>query len=695
VVAPATATIEVFDTVRLTATPRDSSGNVITGRPITWSSSEPGNVPVLASGRVQGFQRDTATITATVDGVNGTATVIVRVSVVSVNVPALVTVLWGDSVRVLAQIQGTGGLTPDNPSVTWVTRDTMIAIVSATGLVLARGSGTTFVVAEAGGRRDSTLVQVPPRVATVELTPATDTLLADSTVQFIVSLRDSTGAPATVSSISWSSLDTLVAAVTGGGLATGRGHGVAGIVAAAQGRSDTATLVVYRPTVASVDVAPDTIALWTDERSQLTATLRDSAGNLLVRRATWSSAAPGTATVDTTGRLTGVAAGRTVIRATADGATDSVAVTVDTMAGRIIALSGGEYFTCALTDAQVVYCWGANGDGQVGVDRADRPCDTILACIGRPSRVVSPVLFAALASGQEHSCALGVDSVAYCWGSDRFGQLGGGPTVTCPSGYACSPAPQAVGGGIKFLAVAAGAYHTCAIAADSTAYCWGNNYDHQLGVDSLVTTPHPSPTPVYGGLRFRTLALGRSHSCALTGSGASYCWGDNTPFGGTFTTKAPTALGGGLTFILLTSGLYHACGLTPAGVAYCWGLNGSGMLGNGTTQPSANPTSVNGGTFSSLSAGGTTTCGVTSVSQTMCWGNNDNGQLGGGAGGYQVVPVLVPGVPTFGSVAVAGYHVCGVVPGNAHCWGNNGLGQAGIGPASPTIVGPTRVIGQH
>src|SRR6266850_935277 len=68
---------------------------------------------------------------------------------------------------------------------------------------------------------------------------------------------------------------------------------------------------------------------------------------------------------------------------------------------------------------------------------------------------------------------------------------------------------------------------------------------------------------------------------------------------------------GTLTFSTIVSSLSHTCALTPSGAAYCWGVNTAGKLGDGTTTDRYAPTAVGGGlTFTSIAAGHSTTCGL-------------------------------------------------------------------------------------
>src|SRR5207244_1707849 len=77
-VAPATASLQVGQTVQLTATPKDSAGSALTGRPVTWTTSNGSVATVNTSGRVTAVAAGTATITATSEGKDGSAAVTVK-----------------------------------------------------------------------------------------------------------------------------------------------------------------------------------------------------------------------------------------------------------------------------------------------------------------------------------------------------------------------------------------------------------------------------------------------------------------------------------------------------------------------------------------------------------------------------------------------------------------------------------------
>jgi alpha-tubulin suppressor-like RCC1 family protein/tRNA A-37 threonylcarbamoyl transferase component Bud32 len=296
--------------------------------------------------------------------------------------------------------------------------------------------------------------------------------------------------------------------------------------------------------------------------------------------------------------------------------------------------------------------------------------------LSTPSAVGGDLRFTAIAPGLAHSCAIARGGALWCWGENDHGQLGDRTTTAHDT-------PVRSAAGHAFRSVAAGAAHTCGVDTDGAAWCWGSDAHGQLGDGG--TNDRSWPVLVTGGQRFVSLDVGWNFTCGLAQGGRAYCWGDNSAGqlgdGTTSDRRQPSAVQGSIEFQAVTAGSAHACGITPSGDAYCWGRNASGELGDGSTSPRSTPVRVRTDEqFVSIAAGAVHTCAVASDGEAWCWGRNTYGQLGNGGTSDSGQPVKVAGGHTFTSVRAFGSHTCGTtVSGEAFCWGYNSDGQLGDG----------------
>jgi len=163
-VSPPTATVALGQTVQLTATLRDASGNVLTGRTVTWSSSNLAVATVSASGLVTaGAVASQATITATSEGQSGTATVTVvsNAPVASVTVtPATASVAVGQTVRLTATLRDANGNVLSGRTVLWTSDNAVAATVDGNGLVSGVSAGPAVITATSEGKSGSASVTV-------------------------------------------------------------------------------------------------------------------------------------------------------------------------------------------------------------------------------------------------------------------------------------------------------------------------------------------------------------------------------------------------------------------------------------------------------------------------------------------------------------------------------------------------------
>jgi alpha-tubulin suppressor-like RCC1 family protein len=293
------------------------------------------------------------------------------------------------------------------------------------------------------------------------------------------------------------------------------------------------------------------------------------------------------------------------------------------------------------------------------------------------------LFWSSVSSGYFHTCGRAVDGKVYCWGSNFDGELGTtGNMRTIPASVATI---------LNFVTISAGRSHTCALAADSAAYCWGTNVFGQSGPGNPGGN---LPRIVTSSVKFASVHAGYDHSCGLDNSGKAYCWGDNSvgQLGAQSQTPGFVPVSGSLTFSNITAGRDFTCGVTKVGEAYCWGVNASGEIGDGTVTTRAVPTRVGGNlTFSFVQAGGFHACGLTTDGKAYCWGQNTSGQLGNGQTTESHSPVAVAGSLIFVSLSVGNRHNCAVTAsGEAYCWGDNADANLGDGTQiarfTPTLV---------
>jgi alpha-tubulin suppressor-like RCC1 family protein len=375
---------------------------------------------------------------------------------------------------------------------------------------------------------------------------------------------------------------------------------------------------------------------------------------------------------------------------TVDDAADQITPALSVAAGALsfLQVSAGSNHTCGITTLNQAYCWGVNFTGELGNGSSSA------GATARPSPVIGGFRFLEARAGNDFSCGLTTENRAYCWGSNDQGQLGTGS----PAQY--SLGPVAVAGGRRFTAVNATGWHACALNADHVAFCWGDNRFGQLG--DGTTTNRRAPVRVAGGLHFLQIRAGVVHTCGLSTDHRAYCWGQNSAAqlgDGTVETRLkPVLVLGGHTFGQLSAGTNNTCGVTLDSHGYCWGTNLEGEIGDGSTvRKRLRPSAIAGGLlFRGVDPGGGHTCGVTLDRKTYCWGLEFSGQLGDGVpGGWNVrrSPVLVVGGLTFSAVNTGTYHNCGVTTSSrAYCWGQNESGQLGNGTTADQSV-PTAVVG--
>ena len=176
-VSPASASVPAGQTAQLTATPKDSSGNTLTGRTITWASSNTSVATVSSSGLVRGVVAGSATITATSEGKSGSSAITVTaVPVASVTVsPASATVFVSQTLQLSATPKDANGNTLTGRTITWGSSNNAVATVSSSGLVSGVTAGSATITATSETKSGTAAITV-----STPLPPPTGTCLSQT-----------------------------------------------------------------------------------------------------------------------------------------------------------------------------------------------------------------------------------------------------------------------------------------------------------------------------------------------------------------------------------------------------------------------------------------------------------------------------------------------------------------------------------
>lgn len=318
-----------------------------------------------------------------------------------------------------------------------------------------------------------------------------------------------------------------------------------------------------------------------------------------------------------------------------------------------------------------------------------------------------------VSAGGDHTCALKSDGTAYCWGSNKFGQLGNvhADTICGPptAAYPCQPTPERVATEVKFLAISSGLRHTCGITKDREAYCWGGNDQSQV---TGFAGSGPTLSRIPGALPWTQISAGATHTCAVRSDGALFCWGQSERGeignGSLTNANAPTQVTMTAPVAAVSAGESRTCARTTAGTVYCWGAiwtsrQGGLEVSRTQTRPQLVPSAP---AMSWLSVGSFTTCGADMSGFAYCWEANPRGAMGNGTFDGSISPQRVLSDEQFVQVSSGIVQTCGVtVSGAGYCWGDDSFGQLGVATINvpdrcgdgtlPCISHPLAVIGRQ
>lgn len=337
-VSPAVVSVLIGDTVALSATVADAEGTTLPDRAISWASAEQAIATISRSGVVTGIAAGSTEVSATSEGKSGAAQVVVMPApAASITItPNPITLGVGQSQALKATPKDAAGATLEGRTIAWASSAAGVAVVTDVGVLIGVATGQATVTARSEGVSASVAVTVtalpPVAVATVTVSPQDGTITVDETLQLTASLADAQGRPLAGRVVTWSSANDATATVSSAGIVTGRSPGTVAIAATSEGKTGTTRMTVQPvppASVATVIVSPPMATVDVDGTVQLTAALADAQGRSLTdRTVSWSSATAGTATVSTTGIVTGKAPGTVTVTAASEGKTGTSEITV-------------------------------------------------------------------------------------------------------------------------------------------------------------------------------------------------------------------------------------------------------------------------------------------------------------------------------------------------------------------------------
>ena len=334
-VALSNTNVQAGGTVTATATTRDAGGNVLTGRTVTWASSNTGVATVSSTGIVTTLTAGTATITATSESRSGSASLTVTppppVPVATVTVsPTSASLMEGATGQAVAVTRDANGNVLTGRTVAWASSNTLVATVSATGLVSALRPGAVTITATSEGRSGTGALTVTATpVATVTVALGSNPIQEGATTTATATMRNENGVALAGRTVTWASSNTTVATVSSTGVVTALRAGSATITATSETKSGSALLTVNGPSVSSITVTLANGTIDDGTSTTASAVLRDASGATLTGRpVTWTSSDPGVASVSSSGVVTSLFPGTTVIRATSGAVSGTATLTV-------------------------------------------------------------------------------------------------------------------------------------------------------------------------------------------------------------------------------------------------------------------------------------------------------------------------------------------------------------------------------
>jgi alpha-tubulin suppressor-like RCC1 family protein len=337
------------------------------------------------------------------------------------------------------------------------------------------------------------------------------------------------------------------------------------------------------------------------------------------------------------------------------------------------------------TDNRSLFAWGANFDGQLGLDDRATTGTTIRAM---SHSVINPTIsrfstkkWKKISATRSAAVAIDANGELWAWGRNT-GQLG------LPS-FLIYTIPTKINSTIKWKDVAIGQSHTVLVREDGILYGMGSNEQWQLGLPSNTSF---NALNIIDSNSWSQVSVKDNRSIGIKADGTLWGWGNNTPqFFETVFDPNPADV---FSWSQISSSFDHTLAITSDGRLYTRGNNFFGQLGNGTRTNSTSFVFIPAGvglSWNEVSAGRSFSTAIRSDNTLYAWGLNGFGQLGQVNTISRSSPVLVTNF-SWKKVSCGFNHVLAIRDNDLlYTWGSGQFGKLGRGnllnASSPTVLG--------
>jgi len=352
------------------------------------------------------------------------------------------------------------------------------------------------------------------------------------------------------------------------------------------------------------------------------------------------------------------------------------------------------YNGCAIKNDGTAWCWGANKYGELGDGTTtERLTPTQVKVTGAVTDIATD------GHSMAGTCAVVTGASTrdvWCWGRNYRGRLGVVPTGNVVA------TPQKVAGTVGAVGVSLNSEFACALMPDGSVRCWGSNSSGQAtGEKGKLDNPAGIPVPGVSGAT--ALASDSRGGCVVLADKTVSCWGTNSSGSlgrgnSTYGAQVAGPVKDLSNIIAIEAGEYGSrCALDSSKSAWCWGENGSGQLGDASKTDRNLPVKIAkvAAKVTGLAMAQATTCFLLADKKVTCTGHAAYGTLGDGGTTQRLEPTtFVSGLTDVFSLAGGSYTMCAVkTDGAVYCWGLGNFGQRGEGSKTQKVSTPVKVIG--